>query len=72
MRFAGWFAFPAEPGNRGVDVVLNMLPGRAIQQGLNCLAPSGRYLEIAVQALKASERLDNPRVREAYLGEGAA
>jgi polyketide synthase PksN len=44
--------------NRGVDVVLNMLSGEGIQKGLNCLAPSGRYLEIAVQALKASQKLD--------------
>ena len=43
---------------RGADVVFNMLSGKAIQLGLNSLAPSGRYLEIAVQALKASERLD--------------
>src|SRR5262249_24127918 len=44
--------------NRGVDVVLNMLSGDGIQRGLNCLAPSGRYLEIAVHALKASKPLD--------------
>src|SRR4029453_4561964 len=42
---------------RGVDVVLNMLSGEAIQRGLNCLAPSGRYLEIAVHALKTSPKL---------------
>ncbi len=44
-------------GGRGVDVVLNMLSGDAIQRGLNCLAPSGRYLEIAVHGLKTSPRL---------------
>src|SRR5262249_13975627 len=44
--------------SRGVDVVLNMLPGDAIQKGLRCLAPFGRYLEIAVQGLKASPKLD--------------
>ncbi|MCP5004444.1 MAG: zinc-binding dehydrogenase, partial [Planctomycetes bacterium] len=43
---------------RGVDVVLNMLSGDGIQKGLNCLAPSGRYLEIAVHALKTSQKLD--------------
>ncbi|MED1917317.1 SDR family NAD(P)-dependent oxidoreductase [Bacillus thuringiensis] len=43
---------------RGVDVVLNMLAGDAIQKGLNCLAPSGRYLELAVHALKTSGNLD--------------
>ena len=44
--------------NRGVDVVLNMLSGDGIQKGLNCLAPGGRYLEIAVHALKTSDKLD--------------
>ena len=44
--------------NRGVDVVLNMLSGDGIQRGLNCLAPAGRYLELAVHALKASKHLD--------------
>ncbi len=45
-------------GGRGVDVVLNMLSGDGIQKGLNCLAPSGRYVELAVHALKASGKLD--------------
>ena len=44
--------------NRGVDVVLNMLSGDSIQKGLNCLAHGGRYLEIAVHALKTSDKLD--------------
>ena len=35
-----------------------MVSGEAIQKGLNCLAPGGRYLEIAVQALKTSHKLD--------------
>ncbi len=43
---------------RGVDVVFNTLSGDGIQQGLNCLAPSGRYLELAVHALKTSPKLD--------------
>jgi acyl transferase domain-containing protein/D-arabinose 1-dehydrogenase-like Zn-dependent alcohol dehydrogenase/acyl carrier protein len=43
---------------RGIDVVLNTLSGDHIQKGLNCLAPSGRYLEIAVHALKTSPRLN--------------
>ncbi|NQZ10676.1 MAG: polyketide synthase dehydratase domain-containing protein, partial [Algicola sp.] len=43
---------------KGIDVVLNMLSGDGIQKGLNCLAPSGRYLEIAVHALKTSQKLD--------------
>ncbi|WP_160717046.1 SDR family NAD(P)-dependent oxidoreductase [Chitinophaga solisilvae] len=47
---------------RGVDVVLNMLSGDGIQKGLNCLAPSGRYLELAVHALKTSPALDLSRL----------
>ncbi len=43
---------------RGMDVVLNTLAGDAIQQGLNCLAPSGRYLELATHALMTAPRRD--------------
>lgn len=45
-------------GGRGVDVVLNMVAGEAMQKGLNSLAPSGRYLELAVHALKARAKFD--------------
>ncbi len=48
---------------RGVDVVLNTLPGHAIQQGLDCLAPSGRYLELATHALLTSPKLDLSNLR---------
>lgn len=44
--------------NQGVDAVLNMLSSEYIQAGLNSLAPGGRYLEIAVHALKTSPKLD--------------
>ena len=47
---------------RGVDVVLNMLAGEAIQRGLNCLAPFGRYLELAVHGLRTSPKLDLSRL----------
>lgn len=33
-------------GGRGVDIILNALAGRAIEQGLASLAPGGRFLEI--------------------------
>ncbi len=33
-------------GGRGVDVVLNSLAGQAIEKGLSCLAPYGRFIEI--------------------------
>ena len=48
--------------NRGVDLVLNTLAGDGIQKGLNCLAPYGRYMEIAVHTLKTSAKLDLSRL----------
>lgn len=45
-------------GGRGVDVVINTLPGDAIQKGMNCLAPGGRYIEIAMTALKSAHAVD--------------
>ncbi len=33
-------------GGRGVDLVLNSLPGTAMTKGLDCLAPFGRFLEL--------------------------
>lgn len=49
-------------GGRGVDVVINTLGGRAIQQGLSVLAPEGRYVEIAVFGLQSSGPLDLSRL----------
>jgi acyl transferase domain-containing protein/NADPH:quinone reductase-like Zn-dependent oxidoreductase/SAM-dependent methyltransferase len=43
---------------RGVDVVLNTLAGDAMQKGLRCLADGGRYVEIAMTALKSARRID--------------
>ncbi len=43
---------------RGVDVVLNMVSGEPMQRGLNSLAAEGRYLELAVQGLRSSGKLD--------------
>ena len=45
-------------GGRGVDVVINTLAGDAIQKGLSCLAEGGRYVEIAMTALKSARRID--------------
>ncbi|MBF0119031.1 MAG: SDR family NAD(P)-dependent oxidoreductase [Desulfobacterales bacterium] len=42
----------------GVDVVINTLPGDAIQKGIDILAPCGRYIEIAMTALKSSNNFD--------------
>ncbi|MFF0487657.1 ACP S-malonyltransferase [Nocardia sp. NPDC004068] len=42
----------------GVDVVVNTQGGNAIQQGLDVLAPEGRYVETAVFGLQATAGLD--------------
>ena len=41
----------AKTGGRGVDVVLNALSGAAIDKGLECLAPYGRFVEIGKRDL---------------------
>ena len=43
---------------KGVDVVINTLGGDAIQKGMNCLAAGGRYIEIAMTALKSAKSID--------------
>ncbi|MEJ2125519.1 MAG: zinc-binding dehydrogenase [Alphaproteobacteria bacterium] len=45
-------------GGEGVDVVINTLSGDAIQKGLNCLTAGGRYVEIAMTALRSSKPID--------------
>lgn len=54
--------FAAEIGRitagRGVDVVVNTLSGDALQKGIECLAPGGRYIEIAMTGLKAARSVD--------------
>ncbi|WP_096716360.1 SDR family NAD(P)-dependent oxidoreductase [Paraburkholderia acidicola] len=45
-------------GGRGVDVVINTLSGDAIAKGLRSLAPGGRYIEIAMMALKSAHAID--------------
>ncbi|WP_291407346.1 SDR family NAD(P)-dependent oxidoreductase [Actinophytocola sp.] len=49
-------------GGRGVDVVINTVGGTAIQDGIDLLAPEGRYVEIAVFGLQASDHLDLSRL----------
>lgn len=39
---------------RGVDLVLNSLAGHAIEKGLECLAPFGRFLEIGKRDIYAN------------------
>ncbi|WP_024634028.1 beta-ketoacyl synthase N-terminal-like domain-containing protein, partial [Paenibacillus sp. MAEPY2] len=43
---------------QGVDIVINTLSGDAIQKGMACLAPGGRYIEIAMTALKSAKSID--------------
>ncbi|HEX2925739.1 MAG TPA: SDR family NAD(P)-dependent oxidoreductase, partial [Ruminiclostridium sp.] len=43
---------------QGVDIVLNTLPGEAIQKGINLLGPGGRYVEIAMTGLKSSSPIN--------------
>ena len=43
---------------QGVDVVINTLPGEALQKGLNCLGAGGRYIEIAMTALRSARSID--------------
>ncbi len=45
-------------GGRGVDVVINTLPGDAIQKGLNCLSPEGRYIELAMTGIRSAKAID--------------
>ncbi len=49
---------------KGFDVVLNMLSGEMIQKGLNLLSSGGRYIELAVHALKTSPKLDLSKLVE--------
>jgi NADPH:quinone reductase-like Zn-dependent oxidoreductase/NADP-dependent 3-hydroxy acid dehydrogenase YdfG len=45
-------------GGRGVDVVLNSLPGDAVPAGLTSLAPRGRFVEIGKRDVYNNARLD--------------
>ncbi|MEP7118016.1 MAG: SDR family NAD(P)-dependent oxidoreductase, partial [Acidobacteriota bacterium] len=45
-------------GGRGVDVVLNSLPGDAIARGLSALAPYGRFVELGKADIYQNHRLD--------------
>jgi len=52
---------------RGVDVVLNSLTGQAIIQGLKCLAPFGRFIELG-----KTDIYGNAALGLKPLGEGAS
>ncbi len=44
-------------GGRGVDVVLNSLPGEAVSKGLEALAAGGRFVEIGKRDIYGNRRL---------------
>ncbi|KAK4042013.1 PKS01 highly reducing polyketide synthase [Parachaetomium inaequale] len=46
------------PGGRGVDVVLNSLPGEALRQSWYCVAPFGTFVEIGVRDILDNARLE--------------
>ncbi|KAK3297911.1 PKS01 highly reducing polyketide synthase [Chaetomium fimeti] len=53
-------------GGRGVDVVLNSLPGEALRQSWYCVAPGGTFVEIGVRDIMDNGRLEmKPFLREA-------
>lgn len=45
-------------GREGMDIVVNMLSGSHMQEGLDLLASNGRYVELAMHGLKTSNSLD--------------
>jgi NADPH:quinone reductase-like Zn-dependent oxidoreductase/thioesterase domain-containing protein/acyl carrier protein len=44
-------------GGAGVDVVLNSLAGHAIRKGVDCLAPSGRFVELGKRDIYENRKL---------------
>ncbi|MEM7497890.1 MAG: SDR family NAD(P)-dependent oxidoreductase [Pseudomonadota bacterium] len=50
-------------GGKGVDAVLNSLPGDYIDKGLDCLAPFGRFLEIGKRDVYANAPLGMKALR---------
>ncbi len=51
-------------GGRGVDIVLNSLPDRFIVQGLKCLAPFGRFIELGKSDIYRNNKLGLERLGE--------
>ncbi|MEM0949215.1 MAG: type I polyketide synthase [Pseudomonadota bacterium] len=44
-------------GGKGVDVVLNSLAGEALEQGVGCLAPFGRFVELGKRDFVANSAI---------------
>ena len=51
-------------GGRGVDIVLNSLSGRFIEQSLKCLAPFGRFIELGKSDIYRNQKLSLERLGE--------
>ncbi|HRA88946.1 MAG TPA: SDR family NAD(P)-dependent oxidoreductase, partial [Planctomycetaceae bacterium] len=51
-------------GGRGVDIVLNSLTGRFIAQGMKCLAPFGRFIELGKVDIYRNSKLGLERLGE--------
>ena len=49
---------------RGVDIIINTLSGEAISRNMDILAPGGRYMEIAMTALKSLKSFDISRLND--------
>jgi NADPH:quinone reductase-like Zn-dependent oxidoreductase/acyl carrier protein len=47
----------ATTGGKGVDIVLNSLAGKAIEKGVACLAPYGRFLELGKRDIYQNSKL---------------
>ena len=49
---------------RGVDIIINTLSGEAISRNMDILAPGGRYMEIAMTALKSLKSFDISKLND--------
>ena len=49
---------------RGGDIIINTLSGEAISRNMDILAPGGRYMEIAMTALKSLKSFDISRLND--------
>ncbi|MBT8459764.1 MAG: zinc-binding dehydrogenase, partial [Boseongicola sp.] len=60
-------------GGKGVDVILNSLAGKAMEQGLACLAPFGRFIELGKRDFVANTSIGLRAMRNniSYFGVDA-
>ncbi len=53
----------AMTGGRGVDVILNSVAGQLLQEGFDCLAPLGHFIEIGKRDIQQNSALEMRDVR---------